>query len=87
MAKCLSITQGVCSSEIDYEIENGFVKNVHFTDGCPGNLEAICKLVEGMPVEEVIKRLRGIVCQNGTSCADQLVTALEEALNKLLIQK
>jgi uncharacterized protein TIGR03905 len=74
-------TQGVCSSEIDFEVENGLVKNVHFTDGCPGNLEAICRLVEGMPVEEVSKRLRGIVCQNGTSCADQLVTALEEALD------
>ena len=75
-------TQGVCASEIDFEIENGLVKNVHFTDGCTGNLEAICKLVEGMPVVEVIEKLRGIVCQNGTSCADQLVTALEEALYK-----
>ena len=25
-------TQGVCASEIDFEIENGLVKNVHFTD-------------------------------------------------------
>jgi len=79
--------QGTCASEISFEIESGILKNVHFTDGCPGNLEAICKLVDGMPAEEVIKRLRGIVCQNGTSCADQLVTALEEALNKQLIQK
>lgn len=77
-------TQGVCASQIDFEIENGIVKNVQFTDGCPGNLEAICKLVEGMAAEEVTKRLRGIVCQNGTSCADQLVTALGEALNKEL---
>ena len=80
-------TQGVCSSEIDFDIENGFLKNVHFTDGCPGNLEAICKLVEGMPVEEVIKRLNGIVCQNGTSCADQLVLALKEVLNNQLNKK
>jgi uncharacterized protein (TIGR03905 family) len=80
-------TQGVCSSQIDFDIENGFLKNVHFTDGCPGNLEAIGKLVEGMPVKEVSKRLRGIVCQNGTSCADQLVIALEEVLNKQLATK
>ena len=72
-------TKGVCASEISFQIENGHVNNVHFTDGCPGNLEAICKLVEGMPVEEVKKRLRGIVCQNDTSCPDQLATALEEA--------
>ena len=75
-------TQGVCASEIDFEIENGLVKNVLFIDGCPGNLEAICKLVEGMPVTEVIKKLRGIVCQNDTSCADQFVSALEDVIKK-----
>ncbi len=70
-------TEGVCSSEIDFEIENGCLKNVKFIDGCPGNLEAISMLVEGMPIAEVSKKLRGIVCQNGTSCVDQLVKALE----------
>jgi uncharacterized protein (TIGR03905 family) len=78
-------TQGVCASEIDFEIENGLVKNVHFTDGCPGNLEAICILVEGMPVAEVTEKLRGIVCQNDTSCADQLAIALEDVMNNKLI--
>lgn len=72
-------TQGVCASEIHFEIEQGTLKNVRFTDGCSGNLEAIGRLVEGMPIAEVMRKLRGIVCQNGTSCADQLVTALEEA--------
>ena len=75
--------QGVCASEIDFDIESGLVKNVHFTNGCPGNLEAICILVEGMPVAEVTEKLRGIVCQNGTSCADQLVLALEAVMNKI----
>jgi len=79
--------QGTCASEISFDIESGIVKNVNFTDGCPGNLEAICKLVEGMPVKEVTKRLRGIVCQNGTSCADQLVSALEDAHGKQLVPK
>lgn len=73
-------TQGVCSSEINFEIDNGRVKNVRFFDGCQGNLIALAKLVEGMPVDEVVSKLRGIVCQNGTSCADQLVTAIEESL-------
>jgi uncharacterized protein (TIGR03905 family) len=74
--------QGVCSSEINFEIENGILKNVSFVDGCSGNLEAIGRLVEGMPIKEVANKLRGIVCQNGTSCADQLVTAIEEAAKK-----
>ncbi|MBF0313502.1 MAG: TIGR03905 family TSCPD domain-containing protein [Oligoflexia bacterium] len=72
--------QGICPSEIRFDIEDGCVKNLQFINGCLGNLQAMSKLVEGMPVEEVIKKLRGIICQNGTSCADQLVIALEEAL-------
>jgi uncharacterized protein (TIGR03905 family) len=69
--------EGVCSSEISFDIEDGRVKNLTFEDGCKGNLEAIGRLVEGMPVSEVIKKLRGITCQNGTSCPDQLAKALE----------
>lgn len=80
-------THGVCSSEIDFDIKEGLVKNVRFTNGCSGNLQAISKLVEGMPAEDVIKKLRGIVCRNNTSCADQLVSALEEALNEELIER
>lgn len=73
--------QGVCASEIRFELEEGRVKNVQFEDGCFGNLMAISKLVEGLPVAEVADKLRGIDCQNGTSCADQLVRALEMANN------
>jgi uncharacterized protein (TIGR03905 family) len=75
-------TKGVCSSEIEFEIEDGVVRNVKFTDGCDGNLQAMSKLVEGMTVTEVIGRLRGIICRNGTSCADQLALALEAATKK-----
>ena len=40
-------------------------------------------LVEGMPVDEVISRLRGIRCgYKPTSCPDQLATALEQAKAK-----
>ena len=70
-------TADVCASEINFEIEDGLLKNVSFNGGCPGNLEAISRLVEGMPVEEVIKKLKGTVCRNSTSCSDQLVKALE----------
>jgi uncharacterized protein (TIGR03905 family) len=71
-------TSGVCSEKITFDIDNDIVKNVHFERGCPGNLVAIGKLVEGMPVSEVVKRLKGITCGNKTtSCADQLATALE----------
>ena len=72
-------TRGTCSREIYFDVEDGKVKNVSFLGGCNGNLQGIGKLVEGMPVDEVVKRLKGISC-NGkpTSCPDQLATALEQ---------
>ena len=73
-------TRGTCSSLIEFEIEDGIVKNVRFTGGCNGNLKAIAALVEGMPKEKVIEILKGIDCRGkGTSCGDQLARALEEA--------
>ncbi len=76
------IPLGVCSKQISFEVENNTVKRVQFTAGCPGNLEAISKLVEGMSVQDVIKRLKGINCSNkGTSCPDQLACALEKTIS------
>lgn len=76
-------TKGVCSQKITFDIEDNKLKNVRFYAGCNGNLQGISKLVEGMPVEEVIKRLKGIHCKGRmTSCPDQLVKALEEACNR-----
>ncbi|WP_297422357.1 TIGR03905 family TSCPD domain-containing protein [Clostridium sp.] len=70
-------TSGVCSSTINLEITNNIVENVEFVGGCAGNLLGIGHLVKGMPVDEVIERLKGIDCKNkGTSCPDQLSKAL-----------
>ncbi|MBP2645052.1 MAG: hypothetical protein H6Q75_492 [Firmicutes bacterium] len=74
-------TQGVCSTEIHFDIVDGIVRNLQFVGGCPGNLKAVATLVEGMPVQSVINKLKGNVCRNGTSCADQLAKALEEAIS------
>ena len=70
---------GVCSVQIDFDVENGIIHNVKYERGCNGNLKGIGMLVEGMKVEDVIKKLRGIECgMKGTSCPDQLARALEE---------
>ena len=53
---------GTCSSLIDFEVEDGILKGVHFTGGCNGNLKGISALVEGMKIDEVIARLEGIRC-------------------------
>ncbi len=75
--------QGVCSREILLNIEDGIVKEAEIVGGCPGNTAGICKLVVGMKVEDVIKKLKGIKCGvRSTSCPDQLAIALEEANKK-----
>ncbi len=74
-------TQGVCSRQIDIDIENGIIVKAAFTGGCSGNTQGVCALVTGMSVEEAIKRLRGIHCgPRPTSCPDQLAIALEQHL-------
>ena len=76
-------TKGTCSSKIDFEIEDGIIKNVVFTGGCNGNLKAIAKLVEGRNAAEVAETLKGNTCgPRSTSCADQLSRAITEALAK-----
>lgn len=72
---------GVCSRSIDFELENGIVKNVQFTGGCSGNTQGVAALIQGMSAEEAIRRLKGIRCGfKPTSCPDQLAKALEAAL-------
>ncbi len=74
-------TRGTCSSLISFDIEDGKLKNVRFSNGCSGNLQGISSLVEGMPAREVLSRLKGIDCQGrGTSCPDQLACAIESVL-------
>ena len=73
-------THGTCSSKIELELDGNIVKNVKFTGGCPGNLQAIPKLVEGLTVEQVEEKVSGIHCgMKSTSCGDQLARACREA--------
>lgn len=71
--------KGVCSREINFEIEDGIVKSVNFVGGCAGNSAGIARLATGMPVSEVIRRLEGVTCgYRPTSCPDQFAKALKE---------
>ena len=71
-------TQGTCSRQIQIEMDGDVVRAVRFVGGCAGNTQGVAALVIGMTVDEAIRRLKGIQCRNGTSCPDQLATALEE---------
>ena len=74
----------VCSQEMTLEVENGIVKHAEVVRGCQGNLRGICALIEGMKIEDVIARLKGIKCRGSrtgeTSCPDQLAIGLENSL-------
>lgn len=72
-------TRGVCSREIRFEIEDNKIKTVQFIGGCSGNTQGVSRLIEGMDVDEAIRRIDGIDCGGrGTSCPDQLAKALKE---------
>ncbi len=72
--------KGVCSRQINFEIEDGIVKKVQFVGGCSGNTQGVAKLAAGRPVEEIISLLKDTDCNGrGTSCPDQLARALEAA--------
>lgn len=79
------IPRGVCSRRINIELDNnGKIVDCEFIGGCAGNTQGISMLVKGMDAEEAVKRLKGIDCRGrGTSCPDQLATALEEALETI----
>ena len=54
-------TVGVCSSAILISVtDQQEVFNVEFIGGCPGNGIAVGRLVEGMKLEEVIDKLKGV---------------------------
>ncbi len=74
---------GVCSQEVSFALDDqNRVHNVRFLGGCPGNLLAIAKLVEGADAAHIASILKGNDCGGkGTSCADQLSRALTQALS------
>ena len=71
---------GVCSRQINVELDGDTIKSVEFVGGCAGNTMGISHLVKGMNVDEAIERMEGLRCGNKpTSCPDQLAKALRAA--------
>jgi len=74
-------TKGTCSTKLEFDLREGKVYSVAFEGGCDGNLKALGMLVEGMDAGELVGKLKGLRCgKRKTSCADQLATAVEQAL-------
>lgn len=71
-------TTGVCARTINFEVEGETIKSVQFVGGCAGNTQGVARLIEGMNIDEAIRRMEGIECGvKGTSCPDQLAKALK----------
>ena len=76
-------TRGTCARRIDFDLEDGKLRNLRFEGGCNGNLKAIGLLLEGADAAEAADKLRGNLCgPRPTSCADQLSRAIDEALGR-----
>ncbi len=72
-------THNVCSREIHFDVKDHKLTNLQYIGGCSGNTQGIARLVEGMDISEVIRRLEGTRCGfKPTSCPDQLALALKE---------
>ena len=78
------VPKGICAHAIRVELDDArIIRKVDILGGCDGNHQGISALVEGMPAEEAIRRMRGIRCGfKSTSCPDQLAIALEQALKQ-----
>ena len=73
--------KGVCSKQMEIDVEDGAIQEVRVLGGCNGNLRGIASLLKGMRVEDAIERMEGIQCgMKSTSCPDQLAQALKAAL-------
>lgn len=82
------IPTGICSKKITFEIEDGKIHNLKFYGGCHGNLSAISILLEGADAVKAAEMLRGNQCRDkGTSCADQLAIAIEQAMGVKILKK
>ena len=76
----------VCSREMTIVVDdNGVITSASVIGGCNGNLQGVCRLIEGRKAEDIIKTLKGIKCRGSrtgeTSCPDQLALGLEANLN------
>ena len=81
MEKITFRPNNVCAREMIIEHENGVVVRATIVGGCMGNTQGVCRLIEGMRIEDVIEKLKGIKCRGSrtgeTSCPDQLALGLE----------
>ena len=84
--KYIYTPEGVCSMQMEFDIDGNIVKSLQIIGGCPGNTVGVSKLVEGRTIDGIIEMLKGIPCgMRGTSCPDQIAEALQRYKEKYKI--
>ena len=74
------LTKNTCSQMITFDLNGNVVSNIQYTGGCNGNLKALSIVLDGWTVEQIEEKLKGVQCgRRGTSCSDQLATAVRLA--------
>ena len=74
--------EGVCSTRIDLDIEDGVVRDCAFIDGCEGYGRGVSRLAAGRKAAELIPLLKDITCEGHASCPGQLAAALQQYLDQ-----
>lgn len=83
MEKIVYTPKGVCSRQMEIELDGDKIAAVKIIGGCAGNTQGVSRLLVGMTVSEAISRLEGIRCGfKPTSCPDQLACALKAHAEK-----
>ncbi len=72
----------VCAGEIHFDVVNGVCHNVVFVGGCRGNTQGVAALAEGLRIEDVEKRLKGIECHGADSCPNELSKAVRQLMEQ-----
>lgn len=79
-------TNGVCPPEIHFQISNGLLTHLRFVGGgCPGNAHLVSLLLKDRNINDILPLTTGIECRHGTSCPDQLASAIRAAQNGQLL--
>lgn len=76
------VPYGACAQKFTVEVAEGKISSFKAVKGCPGNLNALSKLLPGMEVSDVITILDDNYCSSAplagyTSCMDNLVEMLK----------
>lgn len=84
--KFTEVPYGACSKEMTVEVKDGKIVSFSAVKGCPGNLNAISKLLPGMEVDKVIALLDDNACSGApikglSSCMDNLAEMLKYHVN------